>query len=317
MDSNTKYTLRKASSGIGFMLFAASISMYAIAVVLSVFLYNRMDTTVLLLMDAIISIISLFTVGIIYCFLSGTNLGSLINVKWVKLSLAVPLVLIALTVSFTADYLTEILQSSFSVFGVENGVDLSTESHTLLENLLNIFAVSIIPPLVEEFLFRGIVLGKLRFFGDAFAMFVSSALFAVMHGNIIQIPFAFIVGLVLAFVTIKTNSILPAMVVHFIVNFRSVMISILIDNKIISENMLNNIYLISLFVVFALGIISAATLSKKKDFFKISSRDDISFRKAVKTSFLSAGIIVFLAYSILTTLQTISVSWLNFDKFLF
>ena len=317
MYSNTTESLRKTSSGIGFMLFAASLSMYALSLIVGIFLYQKMDTTSLLLLDVLASIVGLFIVGLFYCWFSKTSLGDVIKIKWVKLSLAVPLVLVALTVSFTADYLTDLLQNSFAVFGVENNVNLSVESHTLIENIVNIVAVSVIPPLVEEFLFRGVVLGKLRFFGDAFALFLSSALFAIMHGNIIQIPFAFIVGLVLAFLTIKTNSLLPAMVVHFIVNFRSVIISILLDNKAIDENVLNNIYLVSLFVVFVLGIISAAMLSRKKNFFKLSSREDIPFREAVKSSMFSAGIIVFIIYSVLTTFQTISISWLDFSKYLF
>lgn len=317
MYSNTTESLRKTSSGIGFMLFAASLSMYALSLIVGIFLYQKMDTTSLLLLDVLASIVGLFIVGLFYCWFSKTSLGDVIKIKWVKLSLAVPLVLVALTVSFTADYLTDLLQNSFAVFGVENNVNLSVESHTLIENIVNIVAVSVIPPLVEEFLFRGVVLGKLRFFGDAFALFLSSALFAIMHGNIIQIPFAFIVGLVLAFLTIKTNSLLPAMVVHFIVNFRSVIISILLDNKAIDENVLNNIYLVSLFFVFVLGIISAAMLSRKKNFFKLSSREDIPFREAVKSSMFSAGIIVFIIYSVLTTFQTISISWLDFSKYLF
>ncbi|MBR1730844.1 MAG: CPBP family intramembrane metalloprotease, partial [Ruminococcus sp.] len=169
----------------------------------------------------------------------------------------------------------------------------------------------------DEFLFRGVVLGKLRFFGDSFALFMSSMVFALMHGNIIQIPFAFIVGLALAFLTVKTNSLLPSMAVHFIVNFRSVLLSIFIENNTISEAALNNIYLISLFVVFVLGIISAAILSKRKDFFKLESNKEYPFRYAVKHSILSVGMILFIVLSFINTLQTVSISWLDFSKYLF
>lgn len=317
MNSNTTESLRKTSSGLGFMLFAASLCMYAISLIAGFLFYKKLDTTSLLLLDVLASIVGLFIVGLLYCLFSKTNLGSVIKIKWVSLSLAAPLIMAALTISLTADFLTDLLQNSFAVFGVENNVNLSVESKTLIENIVNIIAVSVIPPLVEEFLFRGIVLGKLRIFGDAFALFLSSALFAIMHGNIVQIPFAFIVGLALAFLTIKTNSLLPAIVVHFIVNFRSVIISILLDNNVIDENILNNIYLICIFVIFVLGIISAAVLSRKKNIIKLSSRDDIPFREAVKSSMFSAGILVFMIYSILITFQTISISWLDFSKYLF
>ena len=164
METNTITSIRKTSSGLGFLLFAASSTMYTLSFIFLRLFILKIDNNVIFMMDIIVSIISLFLVGIIYCWLSSTSLVDVIKVKWVKLNLAVPLILISLTVAFTADYLTEIIQNSFSVFGVKNSVNLETESHTLIENILNITAVSIIPPLVEEFLFRGILLGKLRIF---------------------------------------------------------------------------------------------------------------------------------------------------------
>ena len=313
MDKNTINSLRKTSSGLGFMLFSASTTIYTLSFIITLLFFNKIDNTLTLLMDIIVSITGLFIVGIFYCRLSSTELGSIIKVKWVKLSLAVPLVFAALAVSVSADYLTDIIQSCFSVFGVKNGVNLKTESHTLIENILNITAVSVIPPLVEEFLFRGILLGKLRQFGDSFALFMSSMLFALMHGNIIQIPFAFIVGTALAFVTIKSNSLLPAMAVHFLVNFRSVFLSVLTDNNIIAEDALNLIYIIIIAAVLVSGVISMAILSGKNNFFKLSRREDITFRQAVETSILSVGMMFFIINALITTIQTISVSWLNFN----
>lgn len=312
MINNTIYEIRKTSSGLGFLLFAASMTMYTISIILAVMFSNKMDTTLLLLMDIIISIVSLCLVGIFYCWLSNTKLGETINVKWVRISLFVPLVVAALAVAFISDYLTELLLGTFSWFGIENSVELSTKTHTLIENILNIVAVAIIPPLVEEFLFRGVVLGKLRRFGDSFALFFSSILFALMHGNILQTPFTFIVGLALGFITLKSESLVPAMAVHFLVNLRSVMISICLDNNIIAEDTLNVIYLAFLLAVLVFGVISAVALSRKKDFFKLERNTDIPFRQAVKTSSLSVGMIFFYIHSLVTILGNMSISWLNF-----
>ena len=43
-----------------------------------------------------------------------------------------------------------------------------------------------------------------------------------MHGNFEQMPFAFLVGLALGFIVVKTNSLLLAMAVHATNNFVSV-----------------------------------------------------------------------------------------------
>lgn len=310
MNKEAIYAIKKTSSGLGFMLFISSASMYILTLIISVFLYNRLDTSSILLLNIVISIISLFLVSFFYCWFSKTDLGEVIKVKWVKLELALPLIFIAIAISFTADYLTDIIQNNFSIFGIKNSVDLSTESSTPFESFLNIVSVCVIPALVEEFLFRGIVLGKLRFFGESFALFMSSMLFALMHGNIIQIPFAFIVGLSLAFITIKTNSILPCIIVHFLINFRSVFVSILLDNNLVAENILNNVYLIILFVLFVMGILSAAILSKRKNFFKTEEKAEYPFRTTFRASIFSIGMIFFLIHCLTTTLQTLSISFL-------
>ena len=74
---------------------------------------------------------------------------------------------------------------------------------------------AIVPAVFEEFAFRGVVLNKLRKFGDSYAIIMSAVLFGLMHGNLSQIPFAFILGLVIGFIAVKTNSIIPGILIHF------------------------------------------------------------------------------------------------------
>lgn len=60
-------------------------------------------------------------------------------------------------------------------------------------------------PISEELLFRGLILRDMQIYGKKFAIFASSLLFGLYHGNLVQIPFAFAVGLVLAYVTVEYN----------------------------------------------------------------------------------------------------------------
>jgi membrane protease YdiL (CAAX protease family) len=96
---------------------------------------------------------------------------------------------------------------------------------TPLELILYILHVAAIPALVEEFAFRGVALGMLRPYGDRFALVASSVLFALLHGNFIQIPFAFCVGLALGYAVIRTGSMWSAIVLHFINNAFSCLIT--------------------------------------------------------------------------------------------
>lgn len=72
-------------------------------------------------------------------------------------------------------------------------------------------------PVFEEILFRGLILRSLEPFGKKFAIFASAYLFGIFHGNLIQSPYAFAVGLVLGYVAMEYN-IGWAMVLHVINN---------------------------------------------------------------------------------------------------
>lgn len=88
--------------------------------------------------------------------------------------------------------------------------------------LLNLVVMAVLPALLEELVFRGCILRALRPFGDGFAVLVSAVLFGLMHGNIRQIPFAFIIGLALGYLYVVTNNLWIPILVHFMNNALSV-----------------------------------------------------------------------------------------------
>lgn len=96
---------------------------------------------------------------------------------------------------------------------------------TLVSLLLNVVSTAVLPALIEEMIFRGYILGSFRPHGDGLAVVLSAALFAVFHGNVLQIPFAFILGLVMGYLTVQTDSIWPAVVLHFTNNLMSVLLN--------------------------------------------------------------------------------------------
>lgn len=72
-------------------------------------------------------------------------------------------------------------------------------------------------PIVEEIIFRGLILRGLEPWGKRFAIVASSLLFGLFHGNLIQSPYAFVVGLVLGYTALE-YSITWAMVLHMVNN---------------------------------------------------------------------------------------------------
>ena len=62
---------------------------------------------------------------------------------------------------------------------------------------------SILAPVWEELLFRGFVLRTLRPFGKRFSVLGSALLFGLFHGNLLQTPYAVLMGLLLGYVTVE------------------------------------------------------------------------------------------------------------------
>ncbi len=75
----------------------------------------------------------------------------------------------------------------------------------------------ILAPVTEEILFRGVVQRALMPYGRRFAIFCSAFAFGIFHGNLLQSPYAFLMGLVLGY-TASEYSIAWSMVLHMINN---------------------------------------------------------------------------------------------------
>ncbi len=293
MNLTEKKNLRRTCSGIGFAVFAAAALLYITSIFMSIisnaFNMNPLSATLEPIISSTASIVSIFIVGMLYCKLSSSDMTKLVPVSRVRMGLLVPLILIILTVSFVSSYMTDILLNNLSFIGITDKSSLNSDFSNGYIFILQIISVTIVPPLVEEFLFRGIILHKLLPYGSTFAIFVSSILFALLHGNIIQIPFAFLGALAMAFSVVKTHSLLPSIIAHFFINLVSVLLDTA-DYYGVSSGIQNTFYFILLFVIVLGGIMSAFFLSERKDFFNIKS-NEYKFKECMGACFSSVGII--------------------------
>ena len=81
----------------------------------------------------------------------------------------------------------------------------------MMQHPLGVVAITIMAPVVEELLFRGAIQGHLlrKWKKPLWAIVVSSLIFGIVHGNWVQAPFAFVVGLALGWIYYHTGSLLP------------------------------------------------------------------------------------------------------------
>lgn len=81
-----------------------------------------------------------------------------------------------------------------------------------------LFAVALLPAVFEEIMFRGILLDGLHSFGRVGAILLCGGLFALYHQNPVQTVYQFCCGAAFAFVVLRSGSILPTVLSHFLNN---------------------------------------------------------------------------------------------------
>ncbi|MFI3176828.1 MAG: CPBP family intramembrane glutamic endopeptidase [Eubacteriales bacterium] len=91
---------------------------------------------------------------------------------------------------------------------------------------VQILVVGILVPIVEELLFRGLLYRRMRYYSNVtVAIVISSAIFGVYHGNVVQAIYAGIMGAAMAYIYEKYRSILWPILFHMIANCTSVCLS--------------------------------------------------------------------------------------------
>ncbi|HZJ75314.1 MAG TPA: CPBP family intramembrane glutamic endopeptidase, partial [Clostridia bacterium] len=128
---------------------------------------------------------------------------------------------------------------------------------------------AVAPALIEEFAVRGFLLQSMRRLGDGFAIVMSSLVFSLLHANAVQIPFAFMAGLVLGYVFCKTNSIWTSIIVHFLNNAFSCVETVIF--AALPENTAQNVDTILTIIIAVTALLSLVIvlISKKSSLPKI------------------------------------------------
>lgn len=88
--------------------------------------------------------------------------------------------------------------------------------------LVQVICLGILAPVCEELVFRGLMFKRLRAqTGFLLAAIYSTTIFAVIHGNMVQIIYAFVMGMVFAYVYEKYGSVKAPILAHIGANMVS------------------------------------------------------------------------------------------------
>ncbi|WP_370749648.1 lysostaphin resistance A-like protein [Eubacterium sp.] len=160
-----------------------------------------------------------------------------------------------------ANYFVALLQLVMPKFMLES----YTDTQQIIEGggfLIQLLTAGIVAPIVEELIFRGLVYRRTKkMTGTIAAAILSAALFGVFHGNWVQAPYAFIIGIVAVFVYEKFKSIVAPIMLHMSANILSVLIMTMTSSDTPTVDSLNIdtlSYVSSLIIfIFITGVLAA------------------------------------------------------------
>ncbi len=182
-----------------------------------------------------------------------------------------------LMICSVSDRITAVFQAFSEGAGLEFSQSEMLTPDNLTSKILSFVACAVVPPLTEELAFRGILMQPLRKYGDKFAIVMSSILFALAHGNMVQIPFAFFAGLALGYFQVATGSIWTSIAIHFLNNGIATIISMYYEKYPHASDLF--FYVVE-FAIFIIGIIAIILFMKNKDY-KLKN-DNNEFKGSVK-----------------------------------
>lgn len=172
--------------------------------------------------------------------------------------------------------------------------------------VLALYAVNVcvIPPIVEEMLFRGAALQSLRRFGDGFAVVASAALFGLYHANFIQMVFAFLCGLAMGYAVIRTGSLLPSILIHFTNNALSFALDMVqrYGGESAMQNV-NNVAGIALIALGAVGLVYLIASGRERPRFDRCAPSALPFSSRIGSLFANAGAVFFIAYALISSVM--------------
>lgn len=127
-----------------------------------------------------------------------------------------------------------------------------------LPPVVTILAFAVIAPVAEEFIFRRLLLDRVRIFGDGAAILIGGAAFGLFHGNLNQTLYAFVLGAVFSAIVLLTNRLRYTIAIHMLINGISVLTT-LVESSLLD-------YLLACVILFSICFSVVLFLVRRKHY---------------------------------------------------
>lgn len=113
-------------------------------------------------------------------------------------------------------------QAVAAILKIITGMPMVNDLDTLINDMqpwLILLVVVIVGPVMEELVFRKMLLDRIAGYGQVTSMLISGLIFGIAHANFYQFFYAFALGSIFAWVYLRTGNIFHTIGLHMIINF--------------------------------------------------------------------------------------------------
>lgn len=251
----------------------------------------------------VITAVSFYLIGLPLFYLMVYSIPNYKPEKTKKLSITTFLliIVIAFALLYVVNFITAILISIITVLSGHNFMNPLQDVINNSKWYITLLFAGIIAPICEEIMFRGIVIDKLRRYGDTAAIVTSAVLFGLFHGNLFQCFYAAALGLALGYLKVRTNSLRYSITLHMIINITG---GVLLPQIVSGKNLLAS-YIV---VAVVLSLIAAGIALFVLNYKKIRLENGlikIQQGSVFKTCCLNFGMIFNLVIALVLTILTL------------
>lgn len=310
--------LKKRANTVGLITIISVIVFYAVSSLISIAfrtvlmqypVAENIDSLPDSIYGGLVNLLALGVGGAIFIKLKKDDITQQLPFRKVEKSTLISIIIIGFSACMLSNFMTSLYLGSTSNLGFD--FDYSSNaplSNSIIEIVMSALATAFVPAIAEEILFRGAIMSTLRKYGDATAILVSAVIFGLFHTNLVQIPFAFVVGLILGWAVVYSGSMLPAILIHFTNNLFSVISSTLQTNAEswnLSQDVISISVSVFVIIVSVCTIMCAMKFSRKdKTFLSLNNYNgELKNSQISKTIITNPGIVAAVSLLVIETIN--------------
>ena len=223
-------SMKKSFSGLGWRFLIGTLIIYAVQIavvgVVGMVKPEWLENTTI---NLILAVLPLYLIGMPVLI---ALVKQMPGEAPVKKSMKPGQFILALIMCFALMYCGNLVGTLITtVVGVLKGsaVDNALMTYATGSNMFVTFLYMVIcAPILEEYVFRKLIVDRTVQYGQGVAVVLSGLMFGLFHGNLNQFAYAFLLGLFLAFLYVKTGELKVTIGLHMCINFMGAIVSVLL-----------------------------------------------------------------------------------------